>query len=295
MSSVSEVSEAESSTALPGLEPTSKAEHAWIIAKHFALFFALLLAWELGSRAGYIDPLYYPAPWEIFKQIILIYFIQGNVWWHLGVTFFEALSGLFFGSIIGIGLATAAALSLRFREYLKPYIIVIEATPRIAVGPLFIAWLGFGYSSKIALASLVCFFGPFVNTLTGLLNIDQEAEELFHSMRATKWQTFWGLRIPNSATILMAGLKLGCASAFGGALVAEFISANQGMGVLMSRYTYVLNMNGAFATLLSITLFAFLLFKFADFVDYHIVYWRSDKLMQKKSAKRKAAFLESLG
>ena len=93
----------------------------------------------------------------------------------------------------------------------------------------------------------------------------------------------------------MAGMKLGCASAFGGALVAEFISANEGMGVLMSRYTYVLNMNGAFAVLLSITLFAFLLFKFADAVDYYILYWRSDKLMQRKSKKRKAAFLKELG
>jgi NitT/TauT family transport system permease protein len=283
------------SSALPGLGTTSKSDHAWIVAKHFALFFSLLLLWELGARAGWIDPLMFPAHWGIIKQIAFIYFIQGNVWHHLYITFAEALSGLFVGSLIGIGLATAAALSLRFREYIKPYIVVIEATPRIAVGPIFIAWLGFGFSSKVALAALVCFFGPFVNTLTGLLNIDAEAEELFRSMRATKWQTFWGLRVPNSATILMAGMKLGCASAFGGALVAEFISANEGMGVLMSRYTYVLNMNGAFATLLSITLFAFLLFKFADAVDYYIVFWRSDKLMQRKSKKRRAAFLKSLG
>lgn len=280
---------------IPGTEYKTKSEHAWIVAKHFAIFFALLLLWELAARAGWIDPLMYPAPSGIAKQIIFIYFIQQNVWYHLYTTFAEALSGLFVGSLIGIGLATAAALSLRFREYIKPYIIIVEATPRIAVGPLFIAWLGFGFSSKVALASLVCFFGPFVNTLTGLLNVDAEAEEMFRSMRATKWQTFWGLRIPNSATILMAGLKLGCASAFGGALVAEFISANEGMGVLMSRYTYVLNMNGAFAVLLSITLFAFLLFKFADAVDYYILYWRSDKLMQRKSKKRKAEFLKDIG
>jgi NitT/TauT family transport system permease protein len=92
----------------------------------------------------------------------------------------------------------------------------------------------------------------------------------------------------------MAGMKLGVSSAFGGALVAEFISANEGMGVLMSRYTYVLNMNGAFATLLSITFFAFILFKIADVIDYYLVFWRSDKLMQAKSQKRKDAFFKSL-
>jgi NitT/TauT family transport system permease protein len=273
---------------------STKSQNAWILTKHFILFFTLIGLWELAARAGWADPLMFPAPWGIVKQIFFIYFIQMNVWYHLYVTFAEAMAGLFVGSVIGIGLATAAALSLRFREYIKPYIIVIEATPRIAVGPLFIAWLGFGFSSKVALAALVCFFGPFVNTLTGLLNVDEEAEEMFHSMQATKWQTFWGLRVPNSATILMAGMKLGCASAFGGALVAEFISANEGMGVLMSRYTYVLNMNGAFAALLSITLFAFLLFKVADAIDYYIVFWRSDKLMQRKSKIRKARFLKAL-
>jgi NitT/TauT family transport system permease protein len=286
--------EAESVQELIIGEKTTPAEHAWMIAKHVILFVVLLSMWEVASRKEWIDSLIYPAPSGIAYQIWFIYVVQGNVWDHLFFTFAEALSGLFLGSIIGISLATAAALSLRFREYLKPYIIVIEATPRIAVGPLFIAWLGFGFSSKVALASLVCFFGPFVNTLTGLLNVDQEAEELFRSMQATKWQTFWGLRVPNSATILMAGLKLGCASAFGGALVAEFISANRGMGVLLDRYASILNMNGAFATLLSITLFAFLLFKFADAADYRIVYWRTDKLMQKKSIKRKAAFLRAL-
>ncbi len=279
---------------IPGIESDTKSQQAWILAKHLILFFVLLVLWELASRAGWADPLMFPAPSGVVKQIGFIYFIQGNVWYHLYATLTEAMAGLAVGSVIGIGLATAAALSLRFREYIKPYIIVIEATPRIAVGPLFIAWLGFGFSSKVALASLVCFFGPFVNTLTGLLNVDDEAEEMFRSMRSTKWQTFWGLRVPNSATILMAGMKLGCSSAFGGALVAEFISANEGMGVLMSRYTYVLNMNGAFATLLSITLFAFLLFKIADAIDYYIVYWRSDKLMQAKSKKRKAAFLKAL-
>jgi NitT/TauT family transport system permease protein len=282
-------------TALTADASESSQARAWVITKHLILFVVLILLWEFSARAGWADPLMFPAPLGIVKQIWFIYVVQQNVWFHLYTTFAEAMAGLFVGSILGIGLATAAALSLRFREYIKPYIIVIEATPRIAVGPLFIAWLGFGFSSKVALAALVCFFGPFVNTLTGLLNVDEEAEEMFRSMQATKWQTFWGLRVPNSANILMAGMKLGVSSAFGGALVAEFISANQGMGVLMSRYTYTLNMNGAFATLLSITFFAFLLFKVADVIDYYMVFWRSDKLMQAKSKKRKAAFLKAVG
>jgi NitT/TauT family transport system permease protein len=271
-----------------------KENRALITAKHLLLFAFLVALWEFAAQMEWLDPLLFPAPSNIAKSIWLIYVTQGNIWYHLYVTFAEALAGCFMGCVIGILLATSAALSVTFRNYLKPYIIVIEATPRIAVGPLFVAWLGFGFSSKVALAALVCFFSAFINTLTGLLYVDEEASELFQSLGANKWQVFWKLRVASASTIIMAGIKIAVGSAFGGALVAEFISANNGLGVLMYRYTYTLNMASAFAVLLSITFFAFWLFQLAEYVDYRMVFWRSDKLMQKKSRKRSRAFLKSI-
>lgn len=271
-------------------EPSYGARTARIFLKHIALFLGLMAAWQAASASGLTNPLLFPEPTRILESMYRVYFIQGNVWYHLYVTFAEAMVGCFVGSVIGMGLAISAALNDTFRDYLKPYVILIEATPRIAVGPIFIAWLGFGFSSKVALAALVCFFAPFVNTLTGLLNVDEEADELFRSMGASKWQRFWKLMVPNAMPLIMAGLKLAIASAFAGALVAEFISANEGMGVLLYRYTFALNMPSAFACLLSITAYGYLLFRTTEVIEHYVLYWRSDELMLVKGRKRAVAW-----
>lgn len=278
----------------PAPERSGVARNGLIALKHIAIFLGLMSLWELAAATGYTNPLLFPRPTDILASMYRVYFVQGNIWYHLYVTFTEAMVGCFIGSVVGMGLAISAALNNTFRDYLKPYVILVEATPRIAVGPIFVAWLGFGFSSKVALAALVCFFAPFVNTLTGLLDVDEESEELFRSMRASKRQIFWKLMMPHAMPLIMAGLKLAIASAFAGALVAEFISANEGMGRLLFRYSYALNMPSAFACLLSITAYGFLLFKITEIVEYRTLYWQSDVLMQARSHKRAARWRKEM-
>jgi NitT/TauT family transport system permease protein len=265
------------------------------LVKHLIIFAVFLTIWEMANRTGIADPLLMPRPTDIVQSIWRIYVTQGNVWLHLWVTFQEAMLGCGAGIVIGVSLGVAAVLSDSFRDFLKPYVILIECTPRIAVGPIFVAWMGFGMGSKIALAALVCFFAPFVNTMTGLLGFDEESEELFRSMGATRRQIFWRLMIPTAAPAMGASFKLAVGAAFGGALVAEFISAQNGMGILMARYTMSLNMPSAFAGLLSITLYGFILFRVTEYLDYRALYWRDDDLMAKKSLKRKAKWERTMG
>lgn len=253
------------------------------VVKHFLLFFALMTIWEMANRWGLADPLLFPRPTEIVEAMFSVFIAKGGIWPHLGATFGKAMGGMFIGSAIGMALAISAALSAGFRSYLKPYIIIVEAMPRIAVGPIFIAALGFGYSSAVALAALVCFFAPFVNTMTGLMQVDEETEELFRSLGASKRQIFFKLMMPNAMPLITAGLKLAVAGAFAGALVSEFIQARNGLGVLMRDYIRTLNMEFSFATLLSITIFGFLLFRTMEAINYRIIYWHSEKLMYKRS------------
>jgi len=265
------------------------------VIRHTLIFFVVMFIWEMANRTGFSNPLLLPRPTDIAASIWKIYITQGNVWYHLWVTFQEAMLGCLIGSVIGIALAVAAVLSDSFRQFLKPYIIIVEATPRIALGPIFVTWFGFGMSSKVALAALVCFFAPFVNTITGLLGVQEESYELFRSLGATRRQVFWRLMIPTALPTMNAGLKLAVGSAFGGALVAEFISAQAGMGILMARYTMSLNMPSAFAGLLSITLYGFLLFRTMEVVDKLVLYWLDDDLMAKKSAQREIKYRQELG
>lgn len=255
---------------------------------HVTIFGVLMVIWEMANRWSLIDPLLGPKPTDIVKAMYSIYIGKGGAWPHLGSTFGKAMGGFAIGTLIGMALATAAALSVGFRDYLKPYIILVEAMPRIAVGPIFIAAMGFGWSSAVALAALVCFFAPFVNTMTGLMQVDEETEELFRSLGASSRQIFFKLRLPNAMPLITAGIKLAVAGAFAGALVSEFIQASNGLGVLMRDYIRTLNMEFSFATLLSITIFGFLLFRTMEAINYRIIYWHSERLMQKRSRRQAA-------
>lgn len=257
---------------------------------HLAIFVLLVLSWELASRIGWADPLFLPRPTHILRSFWVIFIGTGNVWFHLYVTLTEVVAGFLAGSALGIGLAVIVGLNPVVRRFLQPYVIVLEATPRIAMGPLIIATLGFGFTSKITIVMLVCFFAPFVNTLAGMLNVDAAGIELFRSVGASKWQTFRKLMLPEAMPTIMAGLRLAMASALSGALVAEFISANEGMGVLLDRYVGSLNMASAFATLLTLTALGFAIFRGMEWVDERIVFWRHEGRLTAMSRKRARAW-----
>lgn len=270
--------------------PKRKASLGRRLLNHFLILFGLLAALEVANRTGLIDELLFPAPSQIFVSVIRIYFEQGNIWPHLWVTLSQVLSGFALGTTIGILLAIAAGMSDVLRRYLKPYIVILEATPRIAIGPLIIAWFGFGFEAKLVIVTIICFFPPFVNTLTGMLTTDSDRVEMMRSLGASKNQIFFKVMLPGMVPIVMAGVRLSIAAALGGALVAEFISANAGMGVLMNRYTYTLNMPSAFASLLTLTVVGFLLYRTMEIIEAKIVFWSTDSEMQRVSRRRAAGW-----
>ncbi|MDR6953061.1 NitT/TauT family transport system permease protein [Ancylobacter sp. 3268] len=260
------------------------------VARHLALFLGVMLVWELASTYEFVDPLILPRPSAIAVSLVNMLLYQGTVWFHLGITLWEAVAGFVIGSVIGIGLAVAAGLNDSFRRYISPYIIALQVTPRIALAPIVIAWLGFGMMPKIAIGALICFFPPFINTLTGLLNVDEDASEMFRSLGAKKRQIFFSLMLPNAMPIIMAGLKTAISLALIGAIVGEFISASEGMGVLMQRYTFALNMASSFAVLVILTAMGYVLFVLMEWADNWLVYWRHDARMTAISRKKAKAW-----
>jgi NitT/TauT family transport system permease protein len=197
------------------------------------------------------------------------------------------LAGFVVGTIFGIALAIVAGLSETVHRYLKPYVIVLEATPRIAIGPLMLAWLGFGFGAKLAIVTLVCFFAPFINTLTAILSANPAQLELMRSLGASKWQTLTKAIVPDGMPMIMAGIRMAMASALGGALVAEFISSNKGMGVLLDNLASMLNMSGAFATLLSLTIIGYALYAIMESIENRVVFWQNEAGLRRVAARRK--------
>jgi NitT/TauT family transport system permease protein len=260
-----------------------------------SIFSALLLAWEVGSRAGYLDPLFYPRPSAILDSFWRIYITQGNVWFHLYASLGLVFAGFLAGSVMGIALGSLVGLNPLVRRFIKPYVIVLEATPRIAVAPLLIAALGFGAQSKIAIIMLVCFFAPFINTLSGVVNVNEEKLELFRSLGASKMRILRKLVLPEAIPVIMAGERLALTAALSGVLVAEFIQRDKGIGALILTYTRNLNMASAFACIFTLTVVGFLVFRGMELLDHRIAFWKHEDGLSRVSAMRKARWAARRG
>ena len=260
------------------------------ILPHLALLAALLGLWEWAVASGAINTIMVPRPSAIMGAIVELDVTKGTIYEHFFITLAEAVFGFAIGAGVAIALAVSSSLSESFERYVSPYAVVLNVTPGIALTPIIIAWFGYGMGSKIALAAVICFFPIFVNTLTGLRQTDPDREELFRSFGASQRQVFLQLRVPAALPLMFAGLKIGLTTALIGAVVAEFAQATAGVGVLMSRFSFALDMASSLATLLSMTLIGLLLFYTMEFLDDRVVFWRRDARMSAVSRARARAW-----
>ena len=258
----------------------------------YSLSFIIVLAlWEAYARYGGLNELFLPRPSKIGAKLYSLFvkvevIEQGTIYWHFYATLAQMAIGFCYGMIIGNTLAVLAAFNETFRRYVAPYAVVFNVTPGIAVLPLIIAWFGFGWESKIALATLVCFFPPFLNTLTGLLKKHDEAIELFQTIGASQSQYFWKQQLPNALPEIFAGTKLAITTALLGTIVAQFGSATEGVGILMQRFAFRLDMAGSFASLVTMAIMGLLVFTVAEVMDRRIVFWRDAKGLERVSKKK---------
>jgi NitT/TauT family transport system permease protein len=216
------------------------------------------------------------------------------VWDDIAATAWEAVAGFFLGAALGLALAIPSGLSPTMRQMLGPYAVALQVTPRIAIAPLIIAWAGFGYSSKIWIAAIIAFFPVYVNALTGILTVDEDAREMFRSLGASRWQTFVHLMVPGSLPVLFAGLKTAAGLSLVGAVVGEFISAERGLGVLVQQFSSQLAIADAFAVILMLMLLGLLLYGVMEWLERTTVFWLHDARLVARSRRRAAKAAKKL-
>jgi NitT/TauT family transport system permease protein len=220
--------------------------------------------------------------------------VKALLWDDFAITLTEVILGFAVGAAFGTTMAVLSAIQPTFRRLVSPYMVALQVTPRIAVAPIIVAWLGFGMEPKIAIAAIICFFPIFINTLTGLMQVDEDRMEMFTSMRATRWQVFRHLQLPGAMPVIMAGFKTGISLALIGAIVGEFVSASIGLGVMIQRFSYQLLLAEAFAVLIMLTVMGLLLYGAAALADRYVVFWKHDTLLASISARLRAKYADLL-
>jgi NitT/TauT family transport system permease protein len=259
------------------------------------LFLAILIGiWELALAVDYVSESILPHPKDI---VVSFYELIGSefVWDDIAATLWESVAGFGLGSALGLALAIPSGLSPVMRQMLGPYAVALQVTPRIAIAPLIIAWAGFGYNSKIWIAAIIAFFPVYVNALTGILTVDEDAREMFRSLGASRWQTFTYLMVPGSLPIMFAGLKTAAGLSLVGAVVGEFISAERGLGVLVQQFSSQLAIADAFAVILMLMFLGLLLYGTMEWLERATVFWLHDGRLVARSRRRAARAERKLG
>ncbi len=280
--------------AMPTVRRAARARR-WSRVLPPAVFLVVVVTlWEVATRNEWVSSLVLPRPGDVATSLYEL-FSTGLIWDHLWATLYETLAGFGLASLIAVSLALAAGWSPLLRSMIQPYAVVLQVMPMLALAPIIISTFGFGYSSKIVVAALIAFFPIFVNTLTGLLMPDPQTEELFRSLGAGRAKTFTYVLLPTAAPLIFAGLRIGLTLALAGAIVAEFVSAQQGLGLLVQRFSYQLNLDDAFAVILILTAIGLLLYGAVAVVDHLVVFWRRDSGLNFRSRVRSRRYQRRLG
>ncbi|MEV6811295.1 ABC transporter permease [Micromonospora sp. NPDC051296] len=240
----------------------------------FAVLVAIFVAWWAVTAANLIEPYLVPSPGRTLDVILSQsgYFAH-NTW----ITAYETVLGFAIAIVVGVVSAVVMVYSPTVEKSLYPLLLFAQVIPKIAIAPLFVVWLGFGLTPKIVVAVLMAFFPIVISTVTGLKSIDPEMLQLSATMGAGPGQTFWKIRFPASLPHLFAGLKVAATMAVTGAVVGEFVGANEGLGYVILQANGNLDTPMLFAGLLIMSLLGVVLFVLVELLEYFVLPWHASR------------------
>jgi NitT/TauT family transport system permease protein len=236
------------------------------------LLVASLAVWEGAVRALKVPAFILPAPSQVgaalYRGAVTGIYLQ-----HLWITLAETLLGFLLGSAVALLVGTAVAASPRTEYFLYPYIVMFQSMPKVALAPLVVVWFGLGLASKVVSAALIAFFPLLVNTIVGLRSADEDRVDLMRSLAATELQIFRMLRLPSALPFIMAGLEVAMVFALVGAIVAEFVGAEAGLGMLIQSRNFSMDVAGEFAILFILAMMGLLLNAALVSVRRRVLFW----------------------
>jgi NitT/TauT family transport system permease protein len=223
------------------------------IAIGFAGLLTLLLVWKLAVSVLDVPPYILPPPEQVFTALWsgIAVPVTHPLGFYLPLwsTLSNALLGFLIGASLGVIFGSLMAEFRPVETALMPYAFALQSLPKVAIAPLIVIWCGFGDGSKVAMAALLAFFPMLVNTFAGMRSADIERIELMKVLSASRLETYRLVKLPSAAPYIFAGLDMGIVYALLGTIVAEFLGAQEGMGVVITKAQAVTDVAGVFAVL----------------------------------------------
>jgi NitT/TauT family transport system permease protein len=236
------------------------------------LLLAVLAGWEAVVHLFSIPRFLLPGPSSVLARMAAapdFLAVQALV------TTRETLEGFACGVVVGVVLAVLIVHSRLVEDTLYPILIFLQLTPKSAIAPLLIVWMGFGDPPKIAIAFLISFFPMVIDTTAGLKAVEPDLLDMLHGLRATRWQVLMKARFPCALPFIFSGMRVSITLAVTGAVVAEFVGASEGLGHLIVISSANAQTDLTFAAILSLAVIGVVLFSLIGVVERLVAPWQS--------------------
>ncbi len=250
-------------------------KHVLVLKQPPVLFgIAIIIFWEFLCRILAVPTYLLPTP-SIIAQAAYKYLeiVSSNTLY----TFWEVLAGFIVGSILSIVCAILITYYAWFRKVFLPYIVLFNNLPKLALAPIFIVWFGFSFLTNVGIVVALGAFPVLINFIAGLEGIKEEEIRLMQSYNATKWQTFYHVRLFNAMPFLFAGLKLSMVLSVAGAVVAEFVTGHAGLAYLMLLSSTNLQIPLMFVCLLTLGILGLVLYIAVSIMEKVLTPWTKGK------------------
>lgn len=252
----------------------------WSVAMIF-VFAVFIGTWQLVTSLGLVSPIILPTPLETLMDMIFVGknllsggYMLGSLW----ITIKEVIYGFALAIALGFSLGVLVGETAFGEKAVMPYLVAIDTMPKVAFAPLFVAWLGFGIESKVALAAFIATFPIVVGTAAGLHSADENARMLFKTMGASRMQTLIKMKLPSGLPQIFTGLKIGAVGVMAGAITGEFLGGGKGFGELIRVAASQLNTPRVFSLILFLSLVGLALYAMVTWTQRKVVFWHKERV-----------------
>ncbi|MBO8172847.1 MAG: ABC transporter permease [Bacillaceae bacterium] len=248
--------------------PGSEGWQAFLLP--LSVFLLLITIWQLFVNLSGIEEWLLPGP------IAIIEALWGNrdlMWYHSVQTLSETLVGLAIAVAVGVLIATVIESSELLRKSFYPLLVATQTVPIVAVAPLLFIWLSYGFTHKVFVVALVCFFPVTISLADGYRMVDRDMVRYMTSMGASPVQIFRMVKLPAALPSFFSGLRIAATYSVMGAVIGEMIGASRGLGIFLIRASQSYLTDRVFAIIVVITLLSLSIYAFVEILARVMMPW----------------------
>jgi len=234
-----------------------------------------ILVWQTLVMLFHVPTWLVPAPTAIWAEFVKQAHLLGR---HVMTTGTGAVGGLVIGAMTGLVLAILMVQSRILARILMPLLVIDQSVPKLALAPIFVIWFGTGMMTRVVIAMVISFFPVVINAIRGMTTVDRRVNDLMATISASRLDILTKVQLPNAVPYIFSGLKVAVPLSIIGAVVAEFMQSDSGLGYVVLVAVGNVNTPMVFVAVLLMALLSLSLFAALSLAEWLVMRGRFNYL-----------------